>query len=79
MRALETRHIERLGDSREVCVDARGIAATNQNMDDLVTDGAFREDLGAAAKLLGVNRMTVWNRMRKYGLHLEKKVSERHR
>ena len=31
----------------------------------------------AAAKLLGVNRMTVWNRMRKYGLHLEKKVLER--
>jgi transcriptional regulator with PAS, ATPase and Fis domain len=33
----------------------------------------------AAAKILGVNRMTVWNRMRKYSLHLEKKVSERKR
>lgn len=31
----------------------------------------------AAAKILGVNRMTVWNRMRKYSLHLEKKVAER--
>jgi hypothetical protein len=24
----------------------------------------------------GVNLMTVWNRMRKYGLHLEKKIAE---
>ncbi len=204
LRAMETRRIERLGDSRQVYVDARVIAATNQDIDDLVMAGAFREDLffrmnvmpihlpslrerkedipllacafidqlrqksgklisglhpkvlsffmeyhwpgnvrelksaleyafviaedgliepqhlpaslqgisgttpqtpstrecpvpadapdekkslikalrasggnkSAAAKLLGVNRMTVWNRMRKYGLHLEKKVSE---
>ena len=27
-----------------------------------------------AAKLLGVNRVTVWNRMRKYGLNLKKQV-----
>lgn len=27
-----------------------------------------------AAKILGVHRMTVWNRMRKYGIHLENKV-----
>jgi two-component system, NtrC family, response regulator HydG len=204
LRVLETRRIERIGDNREVCVDARVIAATNQDLDDLVMAGKFREDLffrinmmpihlpplrerkedipllagafisqlrqksgkpitglhpkvlsffmdyhwpgnirelkstleyafviaeagliepdhlpdsfqagcgatqpareisgqpelvetsdekealisalrtvggnkSAAAKLLGVNRMTVWNRMRKYGLHLEKKVSE---
>jgi two-component system response regulator HydG len=205
LRVLETRRVERLGDSREVCVDARVIASTNQDLEDLVMGSKFREDLlfrlnmmpirlpplrerkedipllagafisqlkqksgklisglhprvlsffmeyhwpgnirelkstleyafviaesgliepehlpdsfrkgcnavqtapatreapvcngtsgekealiaalraasgnkSAAAKLLGVNRMTVWNRMRKYGLHLEKKVSER--
>lgn len=27
-----------------------------------------------AAKMLGIHRMTVWNRMRKYGIHLDKKV-----
>jgi two-component system, NtrC family, response regulator HydG len=205
LRAMETRHIQRIGDSREVCVDTRLIAATNQDLGDLVMGGRFREDLffrinvmpihmpplrerkedipllagafisqlrqksgklisglhpkvlsffmdydwpgnirelrssleyafviaeegliefghlpdtlqghwgatrisppvadlpgfvessdekaalvealratggnkSAAAKLLGVNRMTVWNRMRKYGLHLEKKVSDK--
>lgn len=204
LRTLETRRIERVGDRREVCVDARVIAATNQDLDDLAMRGKFREDLffrinvmpihlpplrerkedipllatafinqlrqksgklisglhpkvlsffmdhhwpgnirelksaleyafviaeagliepqhlpesfqgecgaprhapaisehpgfadpsnekaalvealratggnkSAAAKLLGVNRMTVWNRMRKYGLHLEKKIAE---
>jgi two-component system response regulator HydG len=204
LRALETRRIERVGDNREVGVDVRIISATNQDLDDLVMSGRFREDLffrmnvmpihlpslrerkediplmasafisqlrqksgklisglhprvlaffmeydwpgnirelrsaleyafviaeegliepehlpealrihrgatrhapsiaelpgitesadekaalvealratagnkSAAAKLLGVNRMTIWNRMRKYGLHLEKKIAE---
>jgi two-component system response regulator HydG len=207
VRALETRRIERAGDKREVCVDTRLIVSTNQNLDELVMGGRFREDLffrinvmpihlpplrerredipllagafisqlrqksgklitglhpkvlsffmeyhwpgnvrelksvleyafviaedglvdpehlpssfqncgydmrpapliseasvrseatdekaaliealraangnkSAAAKLLGVNRMTVWNRMRKYGLHLEKKIAEQWR
>jgi two-component system, NtrC family, response regulator HydG len=35
---------------------------------------ATRGNKSAAAKLLGVNRMTVWNRMRKYGLHLEMRI-----
>lgn len=30
----------------------------------------------AAAKILKVNRMTVWNRMRKHGLQLEKRIAE---
>jgi two-component system, NtrC family, response regulator HydG len=29
-----------------------------------------------AAKILGVNRMTVWNRMRRYGLEVEKTVQD---
>ncbi len=204
LRVLETKRLERVGDGRELSVDARLVAATNQDLGGLVRDGRFREDLyfrinvmpihlpplrerkedipllagafmgqlrhksgklitglhpkvlsffmeydwpgnvrelksaleyafviaeagliepghlpesfqddraartlgpsisghsttsetsdekqaliealraaggnkSAAAKILGVNRMTVWNRMRKYGLHLEKKVSE---
>lgn len=35
-----------------------------------------RGNKSAAAKLLGVNRMTIWNRMLKYGLQVEKKVVE---
>jgi len=28
------------------------------------------------AKLLGVHRMTVWNRMRKYGIHLTQNIDQ---
>lgn len=27
-----------------------------------------------AAKLLGINRVTVWNRMRKYGINLKREI-----
>jgi two-component system response regulator HydG len=29
-----------------------------------------------AAKLLKVHRMTVWNRMRKYGIHMNQRVAD---
>lgn len=38
---------------------------------------ALRETGGnqtRAAQLLGINRVTVWNRMRKYGINLEKEL-----
>ena len=37
--------------------------------------GALRQTRGnqtQAARLLGINRVTVWNRMRKYGIDLKK-------
>jgi hypothetical protein len=30
------------------------------------------EPIGQAARLLGINRVTVWNRMKKYGINLKK-------
>lgn len=44
-RVLEERAIRRVGDSREVAVDARVIAATHRRLDKMVQTGAFREDL----------------------------------
>ena len=45
LRALVEREIRRVGDSRTVPVDVRVVAATAKPMDDLVREGAFREDL----------------------------------
>lgn len=45
LRVLETRQFERLGGSEPVFADARIIAATNQDLEDLVQAGGFREDL----------------------------------
>ena len=43
--AVEDGTIRRLGGTREIAVDARLIAASNQPLADLVQRGAFREDL----------------------------------
>jgi two-component system nitrogen regulation response regulator GlnG len=45
LRALQTQEIERLGGTRRLKVDVRVIAATNQELGDMVKRGQFREDL----------------------------------
>ena len=45
LRVLENKHIERVGDHRPVPVDVRVIAATHRDLQDLVTQNRFREDL----------------------------------
>jgi len=45
LRALEQQRFERVGGTRPVDVDFRLISATNQPIEQMVRDGAFREDL----------------------------------
>lgn len=45
LRVLQERQFERLGGTRSVEVDVRVIAATNQDLQQLIADGLFREDL----------------------------------
>ena len=45
LRALQTQEIERLGGTRTLKVDVRVVAATNQELGDMVKRGQFREDL----------------------------------
>ncbi|MCY3723794.1 MAG: sigma-54 dependent transcriptional regulator [Candidatus Poribacteria bacterium] len=45
LRALQTQEIERLGGTRRLNVDVRVIAATNQELSEMVKRGQFREDL----------------------------------
>lgn len=45
LRFLETGEILPLGETRPQFVDVRVVAATNANLDQLVADGKFREDL----------------------------------
>jgi len=45
LRALQTQEIERLGGTRRLQVDVRVIAATNQELGEMVRRGQFREDL----------------------------------
>jgi transcriptional regulator with PAS, ATPase and Fis domain len=45
LRVLETKQVERVGDHRPLLVDVRIIAATNRNLNQLVSEQKFREDL----------------------------------
>lgn len=45
LRFLEAGEIHPLGEPRPIHVDVRIVAATNANLDQLVSDGKFREDL----------------------------------
>ena len=45
LRAIQEGEIRRLGDNKPINVDARIIAATNQNLRELIEDKRFREDL----------------------------------
>ena len=45
LRVLQEREVEQVGGVRPTKVDVRVIAATHQNLDKLVAEGTFREDL----------------------------------
>jgi NtrC-family two-component system response regulator AlgB len=45
LRLIEEKTFERLGDPAARTIDARIIAATNRDLDEMVADGAFRKDL----------------------------------
>jgi DNA-binding NtrC family response regulator len=45
LRVLENHKIEKVGGAREIDVNVRIVAATNENMEDSIVSGKFREDL----------------------------------
>ncbi|MGB7293626.1 MAG: sigma-54 dependent transcriptional regulator [Thermodesulfobacteriota bacterium] len=45
LRVLQNKTFNKLGDNREVTVDIRVIAATNKDLENMVREGKFREDL----------------------------------
>jgi len=55
LRVLEEKEIERVGDHKPIKVDVRIISATNKNLDKLIAQGAFREDLYFRVSVFPIN------------------------
>lgn len=45
LRALQEKKIRRIGGRQEMDIDVRIISATNRNLEDMIADNSFREDL----------------------------------
>jgi DNA-binding NtrC family response regulator len=54
LRAIDTRRFPRLGGHEELTSDARLVAATHQELDALIRDGRFREDLAFRLRVVEV-------------------------
>ena len=45
LRVLEDKKVERVGDNKPISIDVRIVTATNKNLEELVSEEKFREDL----------------------------------
>jgi two-component system response regulator HydG len=81
LRVIEEREIYRVGSNVPIPVDVRLIAATNQNLDELVKEGKFREDLYYRLKVVTINLPPLRERLADIPLlisHFIKEFNARH-
>lgn len=62
LRAIQEGEITRVGDSRVIKVNCRIIAATNRNLEQMVIDGKFREDLFHRLNVIRLETTPLRNR-----------------
>ncbi len=87
LRVIETKEFVRVGGSKPIRVDFRVICATNQNLEKLVEQGAFREDLYYRINVFSIYLPPLRERrsdvpllathfLRKYALQMNKAFTE---
>ncbi len=82
LRVLQEGEFERVGGSRTLSVDVRIIAATNRDLEEMVTDRSFREDLFYRLNVIRVDLPPLRDRAGDVPLlvdHFIRLYAERHR
>jgi transcriptional regulator with PAS, ATPase and Fis domain len=62
LRALQEKEIMRVGGTRPIKIDVRAIAATNRDLETMVKDGRFREDLYYRLNIIPITIPPLRNR-----------------
>jgi two-component system, NtrC family, nitrogen regulation response regulator GlnG len=68
LRALQSGVISRIGGKASIRLDVRIVAATNQNLEDLIAKGKFREDLFYRLNVVPINMPPLRDRTDDIGL-----------
>jgi two-component system response regulator HydG len=63
LRVLETKQFERVGDHRPLSVDVRFISATNKDLEDLIAQKRFRDDLFFRINVIPISLPPLRDRM----------------
>ena len=71
LRVLESQEIQRVGGSKSIGVDTRVVAATNKNMEELIKEGKFRDDLFFRLNVIPVELPPLRERMEDIPLLVE--------
>ncbi|MFC1709997.1 sigma-54-dependent transcriptional regulator [Candidatus Omnitrophota bacterium] len=86
LRVLQDGEFERVGDTDTIKIDVRVIAATNQNLEDLIAQGKFRKDLYYRLNVISIELPPLRERkvdipllvedfIKKHTQHISKKIS----